>query len=687
MSGAPRASERFGRRGFGGALGLRAKLLLLTLIPLLPLGALNVVQLLRLSALQDRETEQRVDQVQDLWSTRLQRLDGLLQRSLRSLAESKPVEQALRRNHWARAREALQRVTVADAALRAFVVDGDGRLLADSRSARFDQDLSGSPLVARALRGEEVWGLQDFEGLPIWGGLLPLRVGQAVEGVVWVGLPLEPALLRGFARQARAAAVLELPGSGGLLTSLGLSSPPALPREGPARSLAVGGRRLRLRPVPLALRGLDAPLPFWLGVDETELEAALRQQLAWQIGLFVALILGILAATLVLAERIVHALRYVVEKMGLLQRGEYEKIDPVVGRDEIAFLGHGFNEMIDGLIERDFVRETFGRYMSTQVARAVLDAPAGLALGGALRHVTVLLCDLRGFTGFSGAHRPEEVVRLLNVWLGGMGEVIERYQGTVIEFLGDAILAVFGAPVGQADDAARAVACGVAMQRAMAEVNRALAREAMPPLRMGIGLATGPVVAGNLGSERRVKYGVVGQPVNLASRVESFTVGGDLLIDAATLAAARATGASVRVGPPRSLRVKGQDESLVLHAVLGLGPPYELEMPEQRVLPLRPPQGQLRATVWLLRGKEVLPEPFDVPVSGLSPDLCEVSLPLALSPGAEVELQLRGAAGETSAGLYAKVLSAAAIPAGGQQRTLLRLTQLPPDDRLLLDLL
>jgi adenylate cyclase len=161
--------------------------------------------------------------------------------------------------------------------------------------------------------------------------------------------------------------------------------------------------------------------------------------------------------------------------------------------------------------------------------------------------------------------------------------VIGRYEGTIDEIIGDAILVIFGAPVAADDHAANAVACGLAMQLAMDDVNQRLNAKGVAPLEMGIGIHTGRVIVGNIGSLRRTKYAAVGSNVNLAGRVESFTTGGQLLITEDTRA--RIT-APLRVDGQFQVEPKGATRSLLLLEIGGIGPPFSLSLPS-RALPLR----------------------------------------------------------------------------------------------------
>jgi adenylate cyclase len=189
-------------------------------------------------------------------------------------------------------------------------------------------------------------------------------------------------------------------------------------------------------------------------------------------------------------------------------------------------------------------------------------------LGGDLREATILMSDIRQFSTICERLPADDVMKMLNHYLGVMSEIIMGHQGTIDEFIGDAILAIFGAPVSRADDAVRAVQCALDMQQAMHGINRDNRNAGLPEISMGIGVNTGAVIAGNIGSERRSKYGVVGHHVNLTARIESRTAGGEVLISSSTL---DKLDDSFKVGSREEVQVKGIKEAVSIYQLLQPG--------------------------------------------------------------------------------------------------------------------
>ncbi|SEH07090.1 adenylate/guanylate cyclase domain-containing protein [Candidatus Venteria ishoeyi] len=230
-----------------------------------------------------------------------------------------------------------------------------------------------------------------------------------------------------------------------------------------------------------------------------------------------------------------------------------------------------------------FIRQTFGRYLSEDVVDTLLESPDGLELGGEKRVATIMMTDLRGFTAISERLPPETVVAMINIYLERMTDIIFKYQGTIDEFIGDAILAIFGAPVQRDNDAQRAVACALEMQQAMTEVNQMNCDANYPEVDMGIGINTGALVVGNIGSSKRAKYGVVGQHVNLTSRIESYSIGGQILVSEHTL---KACGDILRIDEQMEVMPKGVKKPMTISEIGGIGGDFNIYLPEKISQPL-----------------------------------------------------------------------------------------------------
>jgi class 3 adenylate cyclase/CheY-like chemotaxis protein len=235
---------------------------------------------------------------------------------------------------------------------------------------------------------------------------------------------------------------------------------------------------------------------------------------------------------------------------------------------------HDREEQYRKQLERseEFIRATFGRYVSDEVVTNLLEQPEGLKLGGDLREVTILMSDIRGFTTICEGLEPENVMKMLNTYLGTMSEIIIQHQGTIDEFIGDGILAIFGAPISREDDADRAVQCALRMQAAIVDINREYTAAGLPEIRMGIGVNTGTVIAGNIGSEKRSKYGIVGHQVNLTARIEARTSGGEILIAKSTLDKLHH---HYRTGRNELVQVKGINEPVSIFQITGQMHPVE----------------------------------------------------------------------------------------------------------------
>jgi class 3 adenylate cyclase len=241
-----------------------------------------------------------------------------------------------------------------------------------------------------------------------------------------------------------------------------------------------------------------------------------------QLVLFIsAALLAVIGIGTAVARRITQPLLRLVRASRAVADGNLDQQVDVHSSDEVGVLAESFNEMIEGLRRGQFIRDAFGRAVSPEVVEELLDG--GLELGGETRQVTVLFSDIRDFMTISESLEPQDVVRWLNEYLGMMTSVIRVHGGVVNKFVGDGVIAVFGAPHYQPDGAQRAVQAALEMQQKLAELNRVRRQRGEITLRHGIGLSTGSVVAGIIGSEERWEYTVIGDIVNVASRLDSLT--------------------------------------------------------------------------------------------------------------------------------------------------------------------
>ena len=224
--------------------------------------------------------------------------------------------------------------------------------------------------------------------------------------------------------------------------------------------------------------------------------------------------------------------------------------------------------VISDLTDLQKVQSAFARYTSPEIADYVLSDPEGEKQGGQERDVSILMSDLRGFTAMTTQMSSEDLIIVLNHYFKHMSAVITRFRGTVIEFLGDGIFVVFGAPGDLRDHAEAAVACAVEMQNEMEEVNRWNRENGYPVLEMGIGVSSGKAVVGNIGSADKMKYGCMGETVNLAGRTESLSVGGEIIITDDTHSRIRG---EIRIIREWKATLKGVGHEVSVYDVAGIG--------------------------------------------------------------------------------------------------------------------
>ena len=306
----------------------------------------------------------------------------------------------------------------------------------------------------------------------------------------------------------------------------------------------------------LLQRSLDKELAPYLRLERTFLVFAL-------VGLFVSVGVGIW-----IARNISKPVLQLTEGARRIGEGDYAHRVRVPRGDELGILGDAFNRMSEGLAERDQVRDLLGKVVSPAVAAELLRKD--VTLGGEEREVTILFSDLRSFTSISEARSPQRMLAILNGYFTVMCGIIEKHGGVVDKYMGDAIMALFGAPLAHTDDADRALQAALDMSDALDELNRQWQAKGRRGLKVGIGINTDVVVAGNMGSQTRLNYTVIGDGVNLASRLEELTKTPEyetrIIVSHSTLSKATKRYQTRRLG---EVAVKGKQNATEIYALLG----------------------------------------------------------------------------------------------------------------------
>jgi class 3 adenylate cyclase len=289
----------------------------------------------------------------------------------------------------------------------------------------------------------------------------------------------------------------------------------------------------------------------------------------WIIALVTINVAVSVAIIALLSTRVHRAMRAFLGQMRRVQGGDLSGAWRPDSTDEFLDLGYGFNQMLAGLRDRETIKDTFGRFVSQAIAEAVLSGH--LPLNGERREVSILFQDLRDFTSIAEQMDPDALVEVLNQFFTEMVAAVEAEGGVVKQFLGDGVMALFGAPVAVPDHAARAVRAAQDMVHRLVDLNVRLRAQGQPTLRIGVGIHTGEVVAGRIGPDTRVEYGVVGDPVNVASRIEGLTkqLHTSILISEVTAAQ---LGSGFLLGRSATLAVKGKKQPVQVVEVLGYEP-------------------------------------------------------------------------------------------------------------------
>ncbi len=299
----------------------------------------------------------------------------------------------------------------------------------------------------------------------------------------------------------------------------------------------------------------------------TALKKAERKMLLFTVS---SIIFGIIGA-LFLGNFISKPIKLLVSGTREIANENFEHRIPVTTKDEIGDLTMAFNQMANELEHKELIKSAFKRYVSSQVLDKIIADPDFLKkLGGHRKTLTMLFSDIRGFTPLSESIAPEEVITLLNDYLDGMTEIIFSNYGIIDKFIGDAIMAVWGAlqlELSPEEQAYYAVKAAIEMQRKLAELQNTWESLGKKTVNVGIGINTGPVVVGNVGSTQRIEYTVIGDNVNTAARLESNAKPGQILITENTYILIKDLVIANQLEP---LKVKGKAQPLTVFEVRGL---------------------------------------------------------------------------------------------------------------------
>lgn len=286
------------------------------------------------------------------------------------------------------------------------------------------------------------------------------------------------------------------------------------------------------------------------------------------IWIFIGSIAGVLLLIIALSKSVTRSLTNLSRAARSIAQGDLSTHVEISSKDEFGLLSRTFNEMTLGLAEKEQVRDLLGKVVSPEIASKLISE--GVELGGEEREVSVLFCDIQGFTQLSESQPPTQVLNALNTFFSGVSNIIEAHGGVVDKYIGDAVMALFGVPVDDKQHAANAVACGIEMCQAADKLISMLKTNEGGYCSFGVGIHTGTVVAGNVGSSTRLNYTVIGDTVNVASRVEGQTRVFDtpLIITEATVKQC-ASMSFVELG---SAQLKGRKQAINLFTIPGLDP-------------------------------------------------------------------------------------------------------------------
>ena len=553
---------------------VRKKLIALVLVCVAPavLGAILQSNASRRQVLE--QVERRVDGANRRFESELEEYQRTSRLAL-TLADLTPrFQKALAERDRERAQRFIDRLAEVYKYRVIAAADAQGVLLARGNAERGNLASLGpdtSPAFAELLADKPVTGLVSIQldGKPTYAlvSSAPVHLEGPQVGAIAVLTPITSRYLEYL--EGKLNADLAISVNGKLLAATSDHPAPRLKAESADAVIQEEGQKLfavkTFKPEALQRPGLVVEATA--SRDVTELHEEKRRALLLHLAGLGAVLLVVLGLALRFAGRLGSTVKGISDAAEHVKRGKYVSAQVIRTGDELEGLALNFNDMVRGLEERDRLRDTFGRYVTRQVADHLMKG--NLDLGGELVPVTVLFSDIRSFTSISENMDPRALLDFLNEYFSGMVESVMHHHGVVDKFIGDAIMAVFGAPVPEPNDPLNAVKAALEMRSRLDKINENFRKRGLPEVRTGIGLHSGQVVAGNMGHSERMEYTVIGDAVNLASRLEGMTkelqcdvvLSEDLYVQVEE---------HVQAEPLRKIKVKGRDREVMVYRLIGL---------------------------------------------------------------------------------------------------------------------
>jgi len=540
------------------------------------LTAVLVSSLVLVDRSQTRQTKteirRQLEVARNVFTSLLRRRDLELNRSLSLLAKDHAFKQALATENMDTIVSTLQSLKSRVMADAIWITDDEGEVKESTLEEPFEARLSDLPIVESALDEHPASAVLRLAGVPYQLTAVPVLAPDVI-GVLIAGFKINDAVALEIKTITRSEVSFENDGKIFASTLSDEAHKKALESDLASISdtdptvIRIGTRRNLVLRAPVA-QGVAAYLErSW---DEAIEPLEKLRRLVFFVGLVGFLLTALVG--LFVAGSVTAPVAELVAATKKLSEGDLDTAVDIRQNDELGQLGKAFNDMAGGLREKERFRSVLNKAVSKEIAEELLKKGM-IELGGEERRVTVLFSDIRSFTTLSENLSPQELITQLNAYFKRMGAAIQRERGVIDKYIGDAIMALWGAPVSAPDDAVRAQRAALAMFAELDRLNDTRRDASLPPLKIGVGLNAGTAVAGNLGSESRASYTVIGDAVNLASRVEGLTkhYGAGIIVTASVRE--ESSGADFLYRSLDLVRVKGKKKPIEVFELLGENAP------------------------------------------------------------------------------------------------------------------